>query len=102
MHDEAAISAGKHLGLIRLQTRQVYLPVLWISGVLNPFLGSWHLRVFCLTVLHTWQIHASHLLTAGLADGTVLPCAAALFMIRLQARQVGACASPGCKQKRVL
>ncbi len=39
MHDEAAISAGKHLGLIRLQTRQVYLPVLWISRVLNPFLG---------------------------------------------------------------
>ncbi len=71
-------------------------------GSSTLFWGGWHLRGFCMIVLHTWQIHASHLLAADLADGTVLPCAAALFMIRLQARQVGACTSPGCKQKRVL
>ena len=38
---------------------------------------------FCRLMLHTWQMHVSHLLAADVAGGTVLACAAALFMIRL-------------------
>ena len=42
-------------------------------------------------MLHAWHMHASHLLAADLAGGTVLACAAALFMIRLQAERVSRC-----------
>ena len=42
-------------------------------------------------MLRTWQIPASHLLALDLSGVTVLPCAAVLFMMRLQPWQVGAC-----------